>query len=79
MSRPYKRLRILMLEHEYSQTAIARVLLRSPRYVSARLNNHAPWELNDCYKILKLFGMASDTLTELFPENGVGEPGVRKR
>ena len=76
MSKPYKKLRTLMQEHGYDQVAIARVMLRSSRYVSTRLNHHASWELDDCYKILGLFGMKADTLPDVFPEGGANEADV---
>ena len=79
MPRPYNKLRALMQEHEYDQVHIARILRRSPRYVWARLNNHASWELNDCYQLLKTFGLPPDKLTEVFPDGGRNEPIVQKR
>jgi hypothetical protein len=63
-----------MHEHEYTERDIARILRRSPRYVSARMNNHAPWPLDECYRLLALFSKPKEMLPVLFPEHGRYEP-----
>ncbi len=73
MSRPYKRLRVLLCANGLDQKDVARALLLSERTVSSRMNRRSEWTLGEAYKLLELLGEPPEALPRLFPRDGKSE------
>ena len=77
MARPYKLLRDLLHECEITNAMLASELgIRSTATVSRKLNDHSPWTSDEMYRILELVNEKPERMHEIFPKNGINEPGV---
>lgn len=78
MARPFHKLRMRLLEFDYTQEDVARKTRLGRASVSARLNARKPWTLDEMYDILDMIGEPPSRMHEYFPRNGQNEPGCRR-
>lgn len=79
MARPYKILRDLLRQNEITSEILAEELGIQVSTVSRKLNDHTPWNSDQMYAILELIGEKPARMHEIFPKNGINEPGVKRR
>lgn len=79
MARPFNEVRKLMFEYGYTNDSLGRELGISTRAVSSRLNCHYPWLLSEMWKFLELTNQPPHRLHEIFPKDGINEPGIKRR
>jgi hypothetical protein len=70
MCKPFKKLRLLLVENDMEQADLAKKLNRCLMYVNKRLNAKEPWSQDDQYKIMDWFKWPYEQMYELFPKNG---------
>ena len=73
MPRLYSELRGLMTAYDYTQPQLAREIGVCRASIANKINGHAPFTLDEAYTILKLFGIPSSRLHEVFPPDGMRE------
>lgn len=78
MARPYKKLRDLLHEAEITLEDLAAELLIGKDTASRKLNCHSEWTCDQMWKIMDLLGQPEHKLHEIFPRNGINEPGVKR-
>lgn len=79
MARPYKKVRDLMHEYDYTNETMSRELGISARALSGRLNCHYPWTSDEMWKFMDLTNQPASRMHEIFPKDGINEPGVQRR
>ena len=79
MSRPYRKLRFLLNEAEIDLQTLADELQIGRDTASKKLNCHSPWTCDQMYRILDMLGEPENRLHEIFPRNGINEPGVKRK
>lgn len=79
MARPYKKVRNLMHEYDYTNATLAAELGISVVTISHRLNGHQPWTCDEMYKFMELTEQPFCLMHEIFPRDGINEPGVKRR
>lgn len=67
----YKALRWELYQQDIDVKHLARKLLRSESYVRARLKGDAPWELDECYKMMDMCRVPYSRFPEMFPPEDV--------
>jgi hypothetical protein len=73
MGRPFKILRCIMHEHDYTQQMLGEELGLTQCSVSHRMNAHVPWSSDEMWHIMELFHVPAKRLHEVFPSHGVTE------
>lgn len=79
MARPFKKVRDLMHEYEITVADLGREMGISSVTVSNRLNARHPWTLDEMYKFLELTDQPASRMHEIFPKDGINEPGVKRK
>jgi hypothetical protein len=79
MAAPYKIVRNLMREYDYTGPTLAAELGISVVTLSHRLNGKYPWTSDEMYKFMELTEQPFHRMHEIFPRNGINEPGVKRR
>lgn len=79
MARPFKKVRDLMHEYELTVADLSREMGISSVTVSNRLNARHPWTLDEMYKFLELTDQPASRMHEIFPKDGINEPGVKRK
>ena len=74
MNRKYIELHVAMLRAGMTQEELGAVIGRSQAYVTRRIHGHAPWTLDDMYKICDRLSIPHDQITFYFPPGGVAKP-----
>ena len=69
MPKPYMALRFLMKAMGWDQDQVGKVIGKSGRYVSPRMNARISWELEDCFAILKEAGKPDSDILKYFPRD----------
>lgn len=78
MARPFNELRMLMHEYGYTQKEIGDVIGVTTCSVSRRMNAQLPWTSDEMWKIMELFHIPAKRMHEVFPKQGINEPGVQR-
>lgn len=78
MAKPFHKLRMRLMEFDYTQEDIARQTRLCLASVSARMMAKKPWSLDEMYILLDMIGEPPSRMHEYFPRNGQNEPGCRR-
>lgn len=70
MARPFKVLRNLMHENDFTQCMLADELGISQCSVSQRMNAHIPWDSEEMWKIMHVLHVPARRFHEVFPPKG---------
>ena len=79
MAKPFKEMRRLMHEFEFTNETLGEALGISATTVSTKLNAHYPWTSAEMWKFMELTQQPAHRLHEVFPPGGINEPGVQRR
>lgn len=79
MARPFHKLRVRLTEFDYTQEDVARKTQLGVASVSARMNAHKPWNLDEMYAILDMIGEPPSRMHEYFPRGGQNEAGCQRK
>lgn len=79
MKKLYAKLRSALVEHDITQSDLARRLLVSQRTISARFCAEQPWTINEMYTTLDWLGLPHDQMHIYFPPDGVSAPAVNTK
>lgn len=67
MPRPHCKLRARIMEKGMQQYDIEEALKKSHSYISARMNNKLPWNLDAVYSLCKILDIPQCEIPEYFP------------
>lgn len=73
MCRPFKTLRCILRENDYTQEMLGEELGLTQCCISQRMNAHTPWSSNEMWHIMKLLHIPAKRFHEVFPPSGVSE------
>ena len=71
MSRPYKILRNIMHEHDFTQQMLGDELGLTQTSISHRMTARVPWTSDEMWHVMNLFHIPAKRLHEVFPKSGV--------
>lgn len=70
MARPFKALRLALMDADIQQGYLARQLRVSVSTITARMNGNRPWTLDEMYLVMDLLRLPYAQLHVYFPKNG---------
>ena len=71
MARPFKILRGIMSDHDYTQQMLGDELGLTQTSISHRLTAKTPWSSDEMWQIMNLFHIPAKRFHEVFPPSGV--------
>lgn len=73
MARPFKALRVALMDADIQQGYLARQFRVSTNTITARMNGHKPWTLDEMYRVMDLLRLPYAQLHVYFPKDGKAE------